>query len=137
MGFYYFSHLQDASIHPLLRRIPPRQFHQSHLYQELAHGDYSSHPLARRRLLWRLQRWSVDQLQFFVLSPNATAEETQATFNPLFDFPLSQEGLQIQNYTVVFEDFWKFYDAIWNTDGQVSSASNFILVATRGSRQGG
>ena len=66
---------------------------------------------------------SVDQMQFFVLSPNVTGEETQATFIPLFDFAHSQEGLQIQNYTVVFEDFWKFYDPIWNTDGQVGSAS--------------
>ena len=65
---------------------------------------------------------SIDQLELFVLSPNVTAEETQATFTPLFDFALSQEGMTIQNYTVVFEDFWKFYDAIWNTDGQVGYA---------------
>ena len=73
---------------------------------------------------------SADGIQFFVLSPNVTAEETQATFFPLFDFAFSQEGLQIQNYTVVFEDFWKFYDAIWNTDGQVgvpSEISSWLL----------
>jgi len=39
---------------------------------------------------------SVDQLQFFILSPNTMAEETQAVFT-LFDTALSQEGLQIQN----------------------------------------
>ena len=66
-------------------------------------------------------RGSVKQLQFLVLSPNVTAEETQATFLPLFDFALSQEGFQIQNYTVMFEDFWKLYDAFWNADGQVGS----------------
>jgi len=65
---------------------------------------------------------SIDQLQFFALSPNVTAEETQATFTPLFDFALSQEGFQVQNHTVVFEDFWKFYDAIWNVDGQAGFA---------------
>ena len=63
---------------------------------------------------------SIHQLYLFVLSPNVTAEETQATFTPLFDFALSQEDFQIQNYTVVFEDFWQFYESI--TDGKVGSA---------------
>jgi len=63
---------------------------------------------------------SIDQIQFFVLSPNVTAEQTQATFLPLFEFAASQPGLSIQNYTIVFQDFWAFYEPIWAaSDGQV------------------
>jgi hypothetical protein len=62
---------------------------------------------------------ATDQLLFFVLSPNVTAEQTQATFTPLFEFALSQPGLQVLNQTFLFPDFWTFYDATFSADGQV------------------
>jgi hypothetical protein len=38
---------------------------------------------------------------------------------PLFEFAHSQPGFQVQNETVLFGDFWEFYDALFSTDGQV------------------
>jgi len=43
---------------------------------------------------------SVDSILFFVLSPNVTPAQTQATFLPLFEFALSQPGLSVQNSTI-------------------------------------
>ena len=65
---------------------------------------------------------STNLLQLVVLSPNVTAEQTQATFRPLFDFAVSQPGLQVENATVLYQDFWEFNDGLFsgnNDDGQV------------------
>ena len=63
---------------------------------------------------------ATEVFQLFVLSPNVTAEQTQATFTPLFDFALSQPGFQVQNETILFQDFWQFYDALFTgSDAQV------------------
>jgi hypothetical protein len=62
---------------------------------------------------------ATDQFQLSVLSPNVTANQTIATFTPLFEFAHSQPGFQVQNETVLFGDFWEFYDALFSTDGQV------------------
>jgi len=62
---------------------------------------------------------AADQILFFVLSPNVTAEQTQATFLPLFDFAISQPGFSVENYTIVFQDFWQFNDALYSRDAQV------------------
>jgi len=56
---------------------------------------------------------------FFVLSPNVTAEQTNTTFHPLFEFAHSQPGLSVQNDTVLFQDWWQFYDTSYSKDGQV------------------
>jgi hypothetical protein len=62
---------------------------------------------------------ATDQFQLLLLSPNVTAEQTQATFSPLFEFAHSQPGFSVQNYTVLFPDFWAFYNPLYNgTDGQ-------------------
>ena len=62
---------------------------------------------------------SAELFQFFVLSPNVTGEQTNATFRPLFEFAHSQPGLAVMNETVVFEDWWQFYDNAYSRDGQV------------------
>jgi len=68
-----------------------------------------------------------NQFQFFVLSPNVTAEQTQATFLPLFEFAASQPGLSIENYTVVYQDFSAFYDPSFTTsDGRVGGVPSEI-----------
>ena len=51
-----------------------------------------------------------DQIGFFVLSPNVTAEQTSATFLPLFELAISQPGLSVENFTFVYQDFWGWYD---------------------------
>jgi len=60
---------------------------------------------------------STDQIQLFVLSPNVTAEQTQTTFFPLFEFAASQPGLSAQNSTAVYQDFWSWYEATFATSG--------------------
>ena len=74
---------------------------------------------------------STEQFLFFVLSPNVTVNQTQATFRPLFDFAVSQPGFSVQNETVQFQDFWEFYNLLFNsTDGQVgvpSEISSWLL----------
>ena len=55
---------------------------------------------------------STEQLQLLVLSPNVTAEQTQATFRPFFDFAVSQPGFQVANTTILFQDFWQFNDVL-------------------------
>ena len=67
------------------------------------------------------------QLQLAVLSPNVTAEQTQATFLPLFEFAASQPGLSVENSTVVYQDFWSWYDALFAT------ASDQVGIPSEGS----
>ena len=67
---------------------------------------------------------------FFVLSPNVTAAQTQATFLPLFEFARSQPGLSVQNVTILYKDWWQFYDDEFSSDGQVgvpSEISSWLL----------
>ena len=66
---------------------------------------------------------SVDSILFFVLSPNVTPAQTQATFLPLFEFAHSQPGLSVQNGTIPFGDWWQFYEALFSSDGQVGKPS--------------
>ena len=72
-----------------------------------------------------------ETFQFFVLSPNVTVNQTRETFRPLFDFAFSQPGLSVLNETTQFQDFWEFYNLIFNgTDGQVgvpSEISSWLL----------
>ena len=66
---------------------------------------------------------SPEQLTLTVLSPNATAEQTNATFHPLFEFAISQPGLSVENGTILYNDFWSFYDPLFATgDGQVGGS---------------
>jgi len=53
---------------------------------------------------------SVNSFQMSVASPNVTANETQATFLPFFEFAHSQPGLSVQNGTQLIPDWWQFYD---------------------------
>jgi hypothetical protein len=66
-----------------------------------------------------------------VLSPNATAEQTQATFLPLFEFAHSQPGLSVENLTTSYQDFWGWYEPLFTTtDAQVgvpSEISSWLL----------
>ena len=63
---------------------------------------------------------TTEQFQFVVLSPNVTTDQTNATFQPLFKFAASQPGLSVQNITILFQDFWEFYNPLFSgTDGQV------------------
>ena len=65
-------------------------------------------------------RGSTDKFQLYVLSPNVTVNQTQATFLPLFQLAASQPGFSVQNETVALQDFWEFYNLFYNnTDGQV------------------
>ena len=65
---------------------------------------------------------SIDQIQLILFSPNATVNQTQAIFSPLFESTASQPGISIQNYTLPFPDFWAIYNLIWNkTEGQVGT----------------
>lgn len=57
---------------------------------------------------------------FIVLSPNVTAEQNEATFNPLFEFAHSQPGLSVQvNRTLLYQNWWEFYNDTFSEDGQV------------------
>jgi len=62
---------------------------------------------------------SVNGVQFFFLSPNVTAEQTKATFFPLFEFARSQPGLSVFNTTTVFENFLQFFETFYSSDGLV------------------
>ena len=64
---------------------------------------------------------NANQIALTVLSPNVTAEQTQATFLPLFEFTASQPGLSVENYTVLYQDFWGYYDPVFTGDGQVGA----------------
>ena len=71
------------------------------------------------------------QIRLFVLSPNVTAEETQATFLPFFEFVASQPGVSVQNSTAVFQDLWSWYESILATFGELVGipieASSWLL----------
>jgi FAD/FMN-containing dehydrogenase len=66
---------------------------------------------------------SSEGIQFVFLSPNATAEQTNATFLPLFEFARSQPGITIFNTTTLFTTFLEFFDTFFSTDGQVGAPS--------------
>jgi len=59
------------------------------------------------------------QIVLFVTSPNVTAEETQATFLPFFEFAAAQPGISVENYTVVYQDFWSWYETLFVASGEV------------------
>ena len=58
------------------------------------------------------------QISLSFLSPNVTAEETQATFLPLFELAASQPGVLVQNSTVVYQDFWGWYETLFVASGE-------------------
>ena len=69
-----------------------------------------------------------DQFQLLVLSPNVTAEQTQATFLPLFEFAASQPGLSVENSTTVYPDFWSWYESLPSDQvGAPSEISSWLL----------
>ena len=74
---------------------------------------------------------SINQIQLIVLSPNVTAEQTNATFHPLFEFAISQPGLSVVNFTIPYQDFWSFYDPLFTTSnglvGVPSEISSWLL----------
>jgi len=55
---------------------------------------------------------SANGFQLTVLSPNVTANQTQTTFRPFFEFAHSQPGLSVQNGTKLFQDWSQFYDGL-------------------------
>ena len=59
------------------------------------------------------------QIRLFVLSPNVTAEETQAIFLPFFEFAASQPGVSVQNSTAVFQDLWSWYESLLAITGDL------------------
>ena len=61
------------------------------------------------------------QFQLFLLSPNVTAEQTQATFLPLFEFVASQPGLSVENSTMVYQDLWSWHETVF-VNGEVVGA---------------
>ena len=71
------------------------------------------------------------QIRLFVLSPNVTAEETQATFFPFFEFVASQPDVSIQNSTAVFQDLWGWYQSTFVITGELVGvpieASSWLL----------
>ena len=73
---------------------------------------------------------TTSQFQLFLVSPNVTAEENQATFLPLFEFAASQPDLLLQNSTALYQDFWEFYDSLTATDtlaGNSGEISSWLL----------
>jgi FAD/FMN-containing dehydrogenase len=74
---------------------------------------------------------STEQIQLYFLSPNVTAEETQATFLPLFEFAASQPGISVENSTAVYQDLWSWYEftSFINSDlgGVPSEISSWLL----------
>jgi FAD/FMN-containing dehydrogenase len=66
--------------------------------------------------------------QFLVLSPNVTAEQTKATFGPLFEFAHSLPGLSVQNETLVVQDWLRLFDPLGLDDAGVpSEVSSWLL----------
>ena len=59
------------------------------------------------------------QIQLDLLSPNVTAEETQATLLPLFELAASQPGVSVQNSTAVYPDFWSWYETLFVISGEL------------------
>ena len=60
---------------------------------------------------------TADLFQLFLMSPNVTAEETQATFLPLFEFAASQPDLLLDNSTLLYQDFGEFYQIFDDSNG--------------------
>jgi len=60
-----------------------------------------------------------DQIQLSFQSPNVTAEETQATFLPLFELVASQPGVSVESSTVVYQDFWSWYETLFVVSGEL------------------
>lgn len=48
-----------------------------------------------------------------------TLQETNEIFVPVFDYVKSQSGVEGTNGTYLFNDWWEFYDALFDSDGQV------------------
>ena len=71
------------------------------------------------------------QIRFFFLSPNVTAEETQATFLPFFELAASQPGVSVENSTAVYQDFGSWYESEFvstlNFFGIPSEMSSWLL----------
>jgi len=55
---------------------------------------------------------TTEQMFFFVMSPNVTAEQNQAIFSPLFESAISQPGFSVENSTFRFQDIWEPYALI-------------------------
>ena len=72
-------------------------------------------------------RISPDQISLSFLSPNVTAEETQATFLPLFELAASQPGVSVESSTVVYQDFWSWYETISEQVGIPIEMSSWLL----------
>ena len=74
---------------------------------------------------------TADQIGLILASPNVTAEQTQATFLPLFEFAVSQPGLTVENATVLFQDFSAWYNSIFTTNtslvGAPTELSSWLL----------
>ena len=72
-----------------------------------------------------------NQFTLAVISPNVTANQTQDTFSPLFKFATSQPGLSAISTTVVFKDYWEFYNVLLSYDvgsvGVPSEISSWLL----------
>ena len=60
------------------------------------------------------------RILLLVISPNVTAEETQATFLPLFELAASQPGVSVQNSTTVYQDFQSWYESPFFAPGDVA-----------------
>jgi len=67
-------------------------------------------------------RGTADQIGLILASPNVTAEQTRATFLPLFEFAVSQPGLTVDNATVLFQNFSAWYASIFSTDNRLVGA---------------
>ncbi len=73
---------------------------------------------------------SVQGVQFCVLSPKRTAEQTIATFLPLFELAHSLPGLSVHNSTAVFEDWLEPFVALFSAIPDVglpSEVSSWLL----------
>jgi hypothetical protein len=69
-----------------------------------------------------------EQFQFFVLSPNVTAGQTNTTFHPFFEFAHSLPGLSVMNETVLFQDWWELNDdSSDDQDGFPTEISSWLL----------
>jgi len=72
-------------------------------------------------------RISPDHISLSLMSPNVTAEETQATFLPLFELAASQPGVSVESSTVVYQDFWSWYETLSELVGIPIEISSWLL----------
>jgi hypothetical protein len=66
--------------------------------------------------------FSADALLTFMIAPNVSMEQANATWSPFFEFAhkLAGEGVTVTgNYTVPFNGFYEWYQQLFNSDGQV------------------